>query len=48
MGRLVYKWIIVFENGYTVIHEGETPSDALDNLDYEEEYGIVSVVRVGY
>lgn len=48
MGRPIYKWIIVFDNGYTVIYEGETPSDALDNLDYEEECCIVSVVRVGY
>ena len=48
MGRPIYYWIIVFGNGETEIHEGETPSDALDYISYENQHNVVSIVNVGY
>ncbi len=47
MGRPIYKWMIVYNSGHTVICTGETPTDALYDIG-EMEYHVVAIIRLEY
>jgi hypothetical protein len=48
MGATVWNWIIVYSDGRTETVRGETPEDALDGVDWNDQYNIISMVRNGW
>lgn len=46
MSRSVYKWLVVFDDGQTLKCHGETPTDALYEINYDDQYNIVAIVRI--
>ena len=48
MSATVFNWIIVYEDGTTETVRGETPEDALTDVDWSKQYSIISMVRNGW
>ena len=45
MGASIYNWIVVFDDGTTRCVHGETPTDAIEEIDWSGQQIIVAVVR---
>ena len=48
MSATIFNWIIVYEDGTTETARGATPEDALYNVDWSKQSGIISMVRNGW
>lgn len=48
MSAPVYNWMVVFENGNSETYSGESPSDFIDGIDYNNKLSIICIVRGGY
>lgn len=49
MGKSVYNWIIVYDDGYTETVAADNPLDAIENAEKDWYYeGVRAVIRADY